>query len=286
MLGIPSQGMYFLLGVLLLGLLVFLRLVWEPYMLRIRHIRLFDPCQKTIPDDQGLKVAFFTDLHGKGCKIPTEKLLRGLLATEPDIVLFGGDICNSSKDKEVGLLRLKEIAKGAEAKGIPCIAVRGNHDQSIAREEYTQSGFELLENANKRVQPKGKKPFLIMGVNDSGKKDMRWRSPSQKYFKDVPLSHRIVLVHNPEFCVYHHQTFRFLLSGHFHGGQIYLPFHLEYKLFRRESLPNEGIYRGVFTKNQIQGYISHGCGCVLFPFRFLSLPEVCQITILPPESGV
>jgi predicted MPP superfamily phosphohydrolase len=71
----------------------------------------------------------------------------------------------------------------------------------------------------------------------------------------------------------------YFLCGHFHGGQIWMPFNLEFRLMRSEKLCRMGYRRGFHKINGINIYINRGLGNVVFPFRFFSVPEIAVLQL-------
>ena len=258
---------------------LFLRALYEP-----RHLMCTRAVLGRSKDEvcQGLTVAFFSDLHGSMCKVSDDTLLHAIFSKKIDVILFGGDVGNKYKASEnaIGLRRLSAIAEMAQKEGILCYAVRGNHDWQITREEFDQSGFLLLDNENTRMTDTAGNVYLLMGADDLGNKPRIWPRLSDTFCDEIPAERRIVLVHNPDFVdTTQNIPYTYILSGHFHGGQIYMPFHLEFRILRTEKLPREGITRGEYRRKGVLGYISRGIGCVVFPLRLLSRPEITHITI-------
>lgn len=85
---------------------------------------------------------------------------------------------------------------------------------------------------------------------------------------------QLYLAHNPDYLYALQTENALLLAGHFHGGQICLPFAPEFRWLRKERLGKEGIHRGAHQLGNCHLVLSRGLGCVLLPFRFLSPPEL------------
>jgi hypothetical protein len=269
------------------------RALIEPYLLDVDHTEL------TVPDLRNgvkplnlnsssekkalLRIAFFSDLHGKGCKVPLEKLLGALFAEPSDLIVFGGDIADSSREAEDGLKLLRAIGQMAAQRGIPCYAIRGNHDRKVSGEAIESTGFRPLINEQTELTGPGASGarFLLIGLDDSGKKRRIWPDLPGRLPTDIPKEQIILLVHNPDFILSQGGSpgFGMMLSGHFHGGQVVLPFRL-HSVLRGDQLPRQGISQGLFSKNGVNGYITRGVGCVTLPIRFLAKPQVSHLTLV------
>ncbi|MDD5603300.1 MAG: hypothetical protein PHG48_04335 [Eubacteriales bacterium] len=95
----------------------------------------------------------------------------------------------------------------------------------------------------------------------------------------------IAISHNPDITEsLPPSSFDLLLCGHYHGGQIWAPFNLEFRSLRNDILSRKGITRGLHRVNGINIYISRGLGNVLIPFRFMSRPEAAIIDLTGDTS--
>lgn len=187
----------------------------------------------------------------------------------------------------------------------PVYITLGNHDNSIfngdkaykkayiANLENISPFIKVLENDYTTIKI-GNRKFIIAGLCDYRDDDSYSCIPEDKdnlkkksnYVNKLlnewsSLSKRtnatlIVASHNPDIMLCVNKKFADLfIFGHTHGGQIWLPFNLEFILLRKDKLPHKGYVYGRYEYMENQIYISCGVGCNVIPLRFKSNPEVC-----------
>lgn len=246
-------------------------------------------------DPPSLEFFFFSDAHADTSRLRLHKISEILLA-EPELpVFFGGDLYSKKKNAAKGLrfiTRLAELrAETAELEGrraAPIYLIRGNHDTGLSAEQLTAPGLVLLQNESIYLRGKTGEVYQVAAADDArvGEQKIdearRCCSPySPCPPSELPFARRILLVHNPDAVLDEaSQNFAFIFSGHFHDGQIRLPFRMEFKNLREDLLPKRKIYDQFFVNGESLAYISSGIGTVLFPLRFRTRAELCRFSLI------
>lgn len=254
-----------------------------------------------------LRFVFFSDLHAGYFFSSARRLCRLLLESKPDFILFGGDLISRPGEARRGLALARELSRAAARAQTPVFAVRGNHDVSLSDADLKAAGLLLMDNRGIKMKLKGAaqgggaREFILYGLEDrrSGRPDpaaartrdllehaevlnllfpqsrLSFLSLRAESAPAAPPPFRAVLAHNPDSALgLAADEAELCLCGHFHGGQIRLPFRLEFKSLRGEELSRRGYYAGLMRPGAVLTYISRGIGCVLFPLRFLCPPEI------------
>lgn len=235
----------------------------------------------------GPRVVFFSDLHAGHMRVPLQILINSIRHVKPELVLFGGDLCSTEKDKEFALSYLEMIAAALLAEGIPFYGVWGNHDSVLTRDELEEHGITMLRNQSALFRAANGEDWLLVGLDDhrTGKPDLNMayqnlvpkeRQLHLKLRADaVPQSRTLVLAHNPDTAIgLPSNKFAYVLSGHNHGGQINLPFKLGYRSLRNDRAWREGYFKGFYPIKDFRLFISRGVGAVMIPLRLCARPEL------------
>lgn len=290
-----SEGIGWVL--LALALLALLRGLYEPRHLAVTHRTLaaLRPanrrCSSPPPAGQDasdgrpacqrlrLRIGLISDLHAERLWIKPGQIAAELLKTPVDLFFFTGDLAGDDKHADKAAPFLTQLGTAMGAAGTPFLAVPGNHDGFRAISLMRKAGIDVLQDEQRRLMLADGTTVLVTGLADR-RPDARSGSLLQA---ESAADHavRIVLVHNPDAVLdLPEGGADFLFGGHFHGGQIYAPFQLEFRLLRHDRLPLIGHWRGPFQLRGYQGYISRGLGCVWLPLRVLSRPELAILELI------
>lgn len=239
---------------------------------------------------QGKTFVFLTDLHDKEFGSGNRRLLSAIRAEKPDAVLVGGDmlVAKGEGDLTVSLALLRALA--AE---FPVYCGNGNHECRVRREthvyhtkyqEYRQAlkeaGVVYLADANVSLG----EDFVLYGL-DLAPDHYRERKPKmaadfvEKKLGAAPKEQfSILLAHSPLFFEeYAAWGADLVLSGHFHGGTIRLPFlggvmTPQYQFFYPRCA-------GIFKENESRMIVGRGLGTHSVNIRFNNKPQVVVVKI-------
>jgi len=224
-----------------------------------------------------LRIGLVADTHvGSVVRPPDiDRALTLLLATEPDLLLFGGDYVSESPRHITDAAAV--LGNAASATRFGSLAVLGNHDYSNGAERMTaeleKRGIRVLRNDSACV---GDDPgeLWIAGIDDA----LLGSPDPERAFSGVPPGARaLALWHEPDLaeCAAQHGAF-LQLSGHSHGGQVRLP------VVGTVAAPTGG-RRFVEGLNYAEGmpiYTTRGVGVYRPPVRFRCSPEVTLVTLV------
>ena len=287
---------------IILAAFILLTLIWclaEPFFLDFDRVQLtLSPSRdatsdelsikklsllnKDINKEPDLRIFFFSDVHAEFCAISSKRICNALTeaqkSSQIDAVIFGGDIANDPDKCAVGYRYLNKISEWCKGYDIPFYGITGNHDITL-KGASEAAGFTSLDNraVDLTSRTTGSK-IVLAGVSDSGRLNRVWKQMPLKRGSE-PV---ILAAHNPDNLLHLDKDNRpdFMLSGHFHGGQMKLPFRFEHRFLRtKDLLPKKKVVEGAFDINGTTVFISRGLGCGVLPFRLFSAPEASVVEI-------
>ena len=253
-----------ILAIIGAGLYVYARYV-EPGRLSIERVEIGD-----IGLESPMRLVVFSDTHlGNGFDNgKLTELVETINKQQGDVVLFLGDFFD-----DYSTYTGDAMADAAALAGIDApvkLAVWGNHDMGgkayrIYPQVMEAGGFTLLENASYAVSG---------GVNFVGVADLIFGQPSVEGLLTDGVN--ILLSHEPDFALEVDEYIPLQLSGHSHGGQVYLPF------IGAPQIPQgaQAYLRGMYEKaDGGRVYVNRGIGMSIVPFRFGAVPELTVVDI-------
>ncbi|MBY6271761.1 MAG: metallophosphoesterase [Caldibacillus debilis] len=220
-----------------------------------------------------LRILHLSDLHLEKLSISPEELYRIISNKKVDLIAITGDFLDRKRTIRKLPEYLQVLQKVKPAYGI--YAVFGNHDYMLNGESFEtlkntleENGCVTLQNEHVSV-PMGNAMLNIIGIDDFSTN----RSDLNKSFHRLPKGFNLVLTHDPN-VVLHMKKFPYdyLLSGHFHGGQIHWP--KPFHLVKMGKLVRMNMIKGLHVLNGRPFYISEGLGQTGVNIRLGSRPEI------------
>ena len=221
-----------------------------------------------------VNVVFISDLHN--CfygGTDQSGLWEAVNASQPDIVIFGGDVIDAWGGTEYAL----RIMKMANEK-YPCVYTPGNHesmrdDMDEFSKQVSDIGIPILlgNKAEFEVNGQSIRIYGVQEVQSWGRKapqiDECYDDLDENYYN-------ILLAHQPEQIdriLRSDKHFDLILSGHAHGGQWRLPKLLDQGLYA----PDQGIFpkytSGQYSYDSTTHIISRG---LARPVRMIFIPRI------------
>jgi predicted MPP superfamily phosphohydrolase len=257
----------FIVPVILAGL-VLIYMMYEASNYKLEKINI-----KT--DEDKIKILHISDIHIKFMKVKKESIKKDIETENPDLILLTGDYIQTERDID-DFINFIDVFNGNKF-----YFVLGNHDyEAFVNNRNSLSGFIekikskggiYLDNSSKNILYKNR------NINIIGVSDIRYGYDDiEKAFKNINKNeYNILISHNPDLALkLKNIPVNLFLCGHFHGGQIRIPFRLEFFVLRSEKLCKMGYISGLYKFSNFQIYINRGIGNVCFPFRFMSKPEI------------
>ena len=262
---------------LIIPALIVLMLAYMRFEAGYAEVKKVDFTENDAKNDTVLTVMALSDLHLENIKVPAKKVKRIIEEEKVDILLLAGDYFDRPKMIPKLLKYLKEL-RGHHR----IFLTFGNHDYTALMQdsdemdklvkEIEKLGVEVLLNKACPVVRNGK-TYNIIGIDDlrSGRANIKAAIESRK----KPSHKDIAFAHNPDTVLLLPKgAVDYMVSGHFHGGQVWMPFKFEFVTLRNDVLCKMDITRGLHKVNGVNLYINRGLGNVVLPLRFLSKPEI------------
>jgi predicted MPP superfamily phosphohydrolase len=229
------------------------------------------------------RIAVIADLHAGSPYINEAKMDRIVALTnaaEPDLILLAGDYVIQSVvgGRHIPIETIAEKLSGLSAP-LGIFAILGNHDNwedgaNIAR-ALEAVGIVVLENRSAAISDE-RHAFHVVGISDESTTTPNIRDALIGVQSDTP---NICLTHSPDIFPNLPPICALTITGHTHGGQVWLPF------VGRPVVPSRYGQRyaaGLIIENGKALFVSTGIGTSILPVRFGVPPE---ISILNMSGG-
>ena len=260
--------------IIIIAILIALIALYIYYENNILKVTKYSIKSKKYNCNKTLKVLHLSDYHNSKSDILNRVIISKVNEIKPDIIVFTGDIVDSSRTNIETALKLIDNMKDNKIYYVP-----GNHEARIKDYQH------LLEELRKRnVTILDNKNAVYNGMNIYGIKDPFFKSQDKLLQSNIIKEElnafdidtnefNILLSHRPEMIdEYSSKGYDLVFTGHAHGGQWRVPF------IGGLYTPHQGFFpkytSGVHKKSNTNMVISRGLGNSSFPIRLNNRPEM------------
>ncbi len=248
------------------------------------NVRQEEITSSQIPEEfDDIKIVFFSDTHLN--KFVDEerfgKVIDLINSQMPDIVLFGGDLFDHPSNQIPSNELIETTTEYLNKIEAPLgkFAILGNHDHESASTAQTVStiltnaNFEMVTNKTLRLRNRSAESILLAGIDS----ELLGNPDIESVFNNIQASDfSIILCHTPDTILLSPtEKIDLFLSGHGHGGQIYIPiFGAMYKAPYAEQY-----YRGKHRIDDALLDVTNGTGTTRMDIRFMADAEIVVYTL-------
>lgn len=257
---------------------------WNTFRPELKIVDLAIDGERNNPMGE-LNILHLTDIHIENLSVSSDKVKKMIKDETFDLIALTGDYVDRLSSIHSFLDFLKGIMEIPTRFGV--YAVWGNHDWllkkdglNILKEKMEALGVVVLENEAKTIF-KDNTPIHLIGIDDhySGHSDVH------RAFRHVPgVGLRLILTHDPLVVNQMNYTFDYLISGHFHSGQIHYP--IPFHSLKMGLKPFKKYLSGLQYHPNGTYYISGGLGQTGLTFRLGCRPEITIHRLHPKTKRI
>jgi len=262
--------------------------------MNITHYHITVPRKDNRPESE-IRIAFLSDLHNYRFEDGGAALARQVQQQHPDLILSGGDLIIATHGRwsmdhiQEVLQKLSDIA--------PVYTAYGNHEQRLydRADQYPDCSGKLeaiLQQAGVRVLRNETEVLMLRGMKLSltayeppihaYRRIFTYHPKTDELIRSLgrPSNHfyRVMLCHHPDlFKACARWGADLVLSGHFHGGIIRVPY--LGGLVGGSLIPFPRYDRGSYEYENSRMIVSAGMGCHSVPFRINNPAEIVMLHI-------
>lgn len=229
-------------------------------------VREYPVYKESLPNDfNGFKIVQFSDIHyNSSSSINTIKKMVNLInKTNPDIVLFTGDLIDSDYQIDDSTLETIMSEFNSINAKIGKYAIRGEEDKENFNKVFDNSNFKILENTVEKIYLNNSSIDLLVLDETYSKENI------VGYNSEI---FTIAVIHKPDLTerLMKDYNVQIIMAGHSHNGQIVLP--LIGALMRKEGAKKYPSSH--YTINNTDLYVSGGIGNSGNNFRLFNHPSI------------